>query len=91
MKSLYSLFFAMIMAITVAISPAFADGESVNINTADAHTLSINLTGIGEKKAEAIVAYRQQYGAFKAVEELTEVKGIGASTIEKNRDRIRLE
>lgn len=58
----------------------------VNINTADAKTLATNISGIGEKKAEAIVKYRSKYGPFRNVEDLQKVKGIGPQLIEKNRD-----
>ena len=58
--------------------------QVVNINTADAETLSAGLKGIGLKKAQAIVAHREQYGQFKTLNELTDVKGIGAGTIAKN-------
>ena len=61
---------------------------SVNINTADKDTLVTMLNGIGESKAEAIIEYREQNGPFVSVNELTNVKGIGASTIEKNQERL---
>ena len=67
---------------------AFAGGERVNINTADAVTLDRVLVGIGPSKAEAIVLYRKANGAFRSSDQLASVKGIGLSTIEKNRDRI---
>ena len=67
---------------------AFAGGERVNINTADAATLDRVLDGIGPSKAEAIVAYRKANGPFKSIDQLVSVKGVGLSTIEKNRDRI---
>jgi competence protein ComEA len=63
----------------------------VNINTADADTLSSELSGIGQSKAEAIVAYREQHGPYKQLEDLTNVKGIGIATIEKNKTKITLE
>jgi competence protein ComEA len=62
--------------------------EKVNINTADAATLDRVLVGVGPSKAEAIVAYRKQNGAFKSADQLVSVKGIGLATVEKNRDRI---
>lgn len=65
--------------------------ERVNINTADRATLATALTGIGVSRAEAIVRYRELYGPFETVEELVEVSGVGASTLERNRDRITLE
>ena len=67
---------------------ALAGGERVNINTADAATLDRVLDGIGPSKAEAIVAYRKANGPFKSIDQLVSVKGVGLSTIEKNRDRI---
>ncbi len=63
----------------------------ININTADAQTLSRELSGIGENKAEAIIAYREQYGPYKKIEELTNVKGIGMAIIEKNKAKLILE
>ena len=58
----------------------------VNINTADAKTLAMNIKGIGDKKAVAIVQYRDKHGPFKSADDLTNVKGIGPSLVEKNRD-----
>jgi competence protein ComEA len=63
----------------------------VNINTADAQTLAANLKGVGETRALEIVRYREAYGPFASAEELTEVKGIGKSTLDMNRDVITLE
>ena len=60
----------------------------VNVNTADAQTLSESLNGIGIKKAEAIVAYRAINGNFKSINDLANVKGIGEKTIEKNKTDI---
>ncbi|CAN0602516.1 unnamed protein product, partial [Ectocarpus sp. 12 AP-2014] len=64
---------------------------AVNINTADREELSSSLSGVGASKAEAIVRYREQFGPFESVDELSEVTGIGASTVERNRERIRLQ
>ncbi|MGD7034161.1 ComEA family DNA-binding protein [Methylotuvimicrobium buryatense] len=62
----------------------------VNINNADAQTISEALKGIGLKKAEAIVQYRTKNGDFKSVEELANVSGIGEKTVENNKDDILL-
>ena len=62
----------------------------VNVNTADAQTIANSLNGIGEKKAQAIIEYREKNGDFKTTESLTEVAGIGEKTIEKNREDILL-
>lgn len=69
------------------VATATAQSEvhaKVNINTASADELSNSLKGVGPAKAQAIIDYRTQYGPFKSVEELAEVKGIGPSTLEKN-------
>ncbi|UXN37310.1 helix-hairpin-helix domain-containing protein [Avibacterium paragallinarum] len=65
-------------------------GEKLNINTASANEIQKALVGIGAKKAEAIVEYREQHGKFIAPEQLLEVKGIGKAIFEKNKDRIDL-
>jgi competence protein ComEA len=66
---------------------ALAAGPTVNINTADATQLA-SLNGIGDSKAQAIIAHRQANGPFKSVDQLAEVKGIGLKTVDKNRDRL---
>ncbi len=62
----------------------------VNINTADAKTIGEALSGIGLKKAEAIVKYREEKGAFKTVDDLTNVKGIGPKIVEKIKNDVLL-
>ena len=62
----------------------------ININQASELDLAAALLGVGPAKAKAIVEYRKQNGAFKQVEDLMLVKGIGNATLEKNRDRLRL-
>lgn len=63
----------------------------VNINSASAEKIASSLSGIGQKKAEAIVAYRKEHGQFKSVDDLTQVKGIGSKTIAKNAQDILLK
>ena len=63
---------------------------AVNVNTADAAAIAEELNGVGVKKAQAIIDYRQANGDFKTIESLTEVKGIGLKTVEKNRENIQL-
>lgn len=78
----------LLIMIAIFAQTAFA---AVNVNTADAEQIAKELKGIGISKATAIVAYRKQNGPFKTVEQLTEVKGIGLKTVEKNRAEILLK
>lgn len=59
----------------------------ININTADAKELE-KLTGIGPALAGRIIEYRESNGAFKSIEEIKKVRGIGEKTFEKMRDEI---
>ena len=61
----------------------------ININTADVDELS-ELPGVGKKKAEAIVSYRELNGEFESIEELTNVRGIGPKMYEKIAAQIRI-
>jgi len=54
----------------------------VNINTANSEELQ-TLSGIGPKKAERIIKYREEHGKFKQIDDLTEVYGIGKKTLER--------
>ena len=65
--------------------------EPVNINTANDKEISIALDGVGDKKAKEIVKYREINGAFKSINELSNVKGIGDKTIAKNKKNIKLK
>ncbi len=80
------------MAFALAVvMPAFAfAGTPVNINQADASTIAKSLDGIGQSKADAIVAWRDAHGPFKSADDLTQVKGIGKATLERNRASILL-
>lgn len=71
-----------------AVASAEQGGVGINLNTADAATLQASLAGIGQAKAQAIVAYREANGAFASVDELLEVKGIGQALIERNREKL---
>ena len=59
----------------------------ININTADEAALR-TLQGVGEVLAQRIVDYRAEHGAFRTVDELTNVKGIGSGILETNRERL---
>ena len=80
----------LLIALALAASGAATAGP-VNVNTADAETISAELDGIGLARANAIVAYRTEHGPFRSIEELLNVKGIGERTLELNVENIVLE
>lgn len=59
----------------------------VNLNTADVETLK-TLSGIGDSKAQAILAYREEHGGFSSIEEIMQVPGIKESTFSMIKDKI---
>jgi len=67
-----------------------SDDETVSINTATAEELAQALNGVGAKKAQAIVSYREEYGPFKTVEDLKQVPGMGNALVERNLERLTL-
>lgn len=78
-----------------APAPATAEqapaSDAININTATAAEIAAAMNGVGAAKAEAIVAFRDLNGPFLQLEEIAQVKGIGAATLEKNKQSIRFE
>ena len=63
--------------------------DRVDINRAGKEEL-MTLTGVGETRAQAILAYRETHGSFSSVEELMQVEGIKEKTYEKLKDQIRI-
>ncbi|MFS2060406.1 helix-hairpin-helix domain-containing protein [Kosakonia cowanii] len=66
------------------------EGVKVSINSATAEALSKALKGVGLKKAQAIVSYREEYGPFKSVEDLKQVPGMGGKLVERNLVNLKL-
>lgn len=64
------------------VSNETVDNGKIDVNTAPAAKL-MDLPGIGEKKAQAIIDYRNSHGPFTKVSDLTKVKGIGMKMLEK--------
>lgn len=64
--------------------------EAVNINTADMWAF-VTLPGLGAKKANDIIAYRQEHGPFKSVDDLAKVPRIGKKMVDKLRPFIFVE
>ncbi|WP_420389373.1 ComEA family DNA-binding protein [Marinobacter sp.] len=80
----------MVLLFSLLTGFAHAEPATININTADIETLA-SLNGIGQSKAEAIVAYRDANGPFQSSNDLTNVKGIGERTVAKNAQRLTVE
>ena len=76
-------------ALLLLASPIALAGQ-VDINTADAETISAELKGVGLAKAKAIVEYRKKHGPFRSADDLSLVKGIGERTVELNRSDIKV-
>lgn len=83
-----ALLFALFAGNTLAKEPAAP--SLININTAPAELL-VELDGIGETKAIAIVSHRETNGPFESAEDLTSVRGIGPGTLENNAGRITVD
>jgi competence protein ComEA len=60
----------------------------INLNTADVNQIEGKVKGIGQKRAEAIVAYRTEHGAFKSFGDLAHVKGIGDAFVKSHLDAL---
>ena len=76
--------------VLLATLPALAFAGPVDINSADARTISTELKGVGLAKARAIVDYRKKHGPFRSADDLSLVKGIGERTVDLNRADIRV-
>lgn len=77
-------------SVAAAGTETVAESERVSINSASAEELAHMLNGIGVKKAQSIVSYREQHGAFKSVDDLRAVPGMGNALVERNLPRLKL-
>ncbi len=71
----------------VALSEGEAESGKVDLNRADKEAL-MRLPGVGERKAEQILAYRKAHGKFKSAEEIKNIPGIKEKAFEKLKDSI---
>ena len=70
-------------------SNGVSSGAKVRLNSASIEQL-MQLNGVGQKKAEAIVEYRNKNGRFNSVEDFMKIKGIGPALFNKNKDKLAL-
>jgi competence protein ComEA len=95
LRPVRALALALAVALVSAAAPGLAaDGRGltgvVNVNTASLEELQL-LPGVGETRARAILAAREERGGFKSVDELVEVKGIGQASLARLRPFVRVE
>ncbi|MDU5822203.1 MAG: helix-hairpin-helix domain-containing protein [Haemophilus parainfluenzae] len=88
MKLMKHLFSSLFIAGAMLSTQALAEEKTSEQAQPQTSEIQKALIGIGAKKAEAIVQYREKHGNFTVAEQLLEVQGIGKATLEKNRDRI---
>lgn len=93
--------FAQADTTSVAVTPSYLKESSneitevnnnqsmINLNNSSAEQLA-TLKGVGQKRAQAIVTYRKQHGAFKSVNDLIQVKGIGEKVLSDNMARLNI-
>ncbi len=82
------IFKRAVAVLLVSLAPSLLLAGPVNINTASAETLAMELTGVGPALAAAIVADREINGEFPSADALTRVRGIGSHVLEANEGNI---
>jgi len=92
MPPIYSLhpgkLFVLVLLLFASVAIAYAADKPVDINHATAEELAQSLSGIGPKKAERIVKWREDHGPFPTIDTLLEVPGIGQRTLDKLRHQL---
>lgn len=81
-------FSKLLVSLSLLLGSVVVMAEPLDINTATVDQFDQVMVGVGKSKAESIVKERETNGTFKSVDDLARVKGIGAATIQKNRDKI---
>ena len=81
------IFRKTLLATLVFVPSLLLAGEMIDINTAGKESL-MSIKGIGEKRAEAIINWREKHGPFQSVDDLEGISGIGKSIIDDNRDTL---
>tara|TARA_A100001037_G_scaffold292183_1_gene307145 strand:- start:1673 stop:1954 length:282 start_codon:yes stop_codon:yes gene_type:complete len=89
MSKIRTLFPRSALAALLSAAVSVYAAEPLDINTATAEELAHAISGVGLKRAQAIVAYRAENGPFRSVEDLSKVRGIGDATVTQSRARLR--
>lgn len=90
MQFRYSVSFVFVIT-TFSANLLAATPQQIDVNTATAQELDDALPGIGPSKAEAIVSYRNQHGAFNSLEDLDNVPGIGPKILKLIQNVVQFE
>ena len=80
----------LVFATILLVMPAIALASSIDINSASAEAIATSLKGIGDKKALAIINYRNKHGDFQSLDDLLNVPGIGEKTLQRLRSKLSL-
>ncbi|STX50827.1 competence protein ComEA [Legionella busanensis] len=88
-----AVYFFVLPSFSYAVPPAHSSSISItdkqiNLNTADIKLLTKSVKGIGTKRAESIIKYRQEHGNFKAVNDLAQVPGFGQKFINSHLEEL---
>ncbi len=87
MPTLRATLFAPLLLASALVGSLHA-AETIDINSATASELATAIHGVGQKKAEAIIAYRDAHGPFATIDDLVAVSGISINLVEKNREQM---
>lgn len=71
------------------VKPLAPVASKIDLNKADLSQLTGSYKGIGKKRAQAIIDYRQSHNGFKSIEELAQVKGLGQHFLETHREKLK--
>ena len=81
----------LLLCLALCLGAVSIQAQLINIYQANVEEIAENLQQIGMVKAQAIVDYREEHGEYQGIEQLLQVRGIGVSTLELNKDLIVLE
>lgn len=81
----------LLLCLALFFGAVSIQAQPININQANVEEIADSLQQIGMVKAQAIVDYREEHGEYQDIEQLLQVRGIGVSTLDLNKDLIILE